>query len=1613
MASSAYDFAVQDPSEVVQLAEDPSSASMAGATWDQYLAELDECEEVKNSSSEGTYSGTGRVAKDEWSDDEADVDESHEAGTISEKKRVQNELFKNYAAVKTEEITEKEVRQAMEGSKDEVLSIRDILAKQENSTRITNPRDYQTELFQRAKQENIIAVLDTGSGKTHIATLLLRHILDNELAARARGEPHKIAFFLVDSVNLVFQQSNVLQYGLDHPVQGICGAMGTSLWQKATWDKHFEKYVVIVCTAEVLVQCLMHSFISIRRINLLIFDEAHHAKDNHPYARLIKDYYLHEPEVSQRPRIFGMTASPVDANVDIKQAAEDLEILLHSKIATTSDPRLLSKHIPRPQEEVTMYPKLPPPFETPFYQEMQRRYGEIPVFSKFFQTAKIFSSELGRWASDAYWSFALSEEEGRKMELRKEREYNKTKEGSIDKLNKEIAQLREAAEYVGKHEFGLPSVSPEDLSSKVLMLDHWLSLYFTRPNTHRCIVFVERRQTARLLNMIFSAIRGPKHLEHLRSDLLVGSTIRNNDLSVSLRTQIMTVAKFRRGDLNCLFSTSVAEEGLDIPQCNLVVRFDLYRTMIAYVQSRGRARHHNSKYVHMVERGNFHHTALLFDARNREQIMRAFCDGLPRDRLLDEDPAQFEKLLAKEHHFPSYTEAKSGAKLTFRSSQAVLAHFVATLPDATQEMSLQPTYVVEREGGKYICEVLLPECAPIISMRGKPQRRKAIAKCSAAFDLCLELRKREFLDDTLLPTLRRQLPAMRNAFLAISAKKKDQYLMRIKPEFWQFGQDTVPGTLYLTVIDVSSGLERPHQPIGLVTRQKFPQLPRFPIFLVDGQPTEVTSVAISTPFPVTEKMLERFTGLTLQVYADVFAKQFKHEVEKMSYWIVPLRSDRTENVEPDAAPEPLIDWEQVDEIYDKKEYRWTKEMPNDFLTDRYLVDLNDGGRRFYTRAVVDHLKATDPVPGSAPRYEYMNDILDYSISLWKKSREKWRDVWDRSQPVVEVEKIPFRRNFLARVETDEDEVKWKPVAYVCPQPLKISALTTRFVAMCYVFPAIIHRFEAYMVAMDACTRLDLKVSPRLALEALTKDSDNSEDHGEEKINFKSGMGPNYERLEFMGDCFLKMATSLSTFVQQPDENEFEFHVRRMCMLCNKNMFESAKELKLYEYVRTMAFSRRTWYPEELKLEKGKGANRTGRTVIKHQLGDKSIADVCEALIGAAFMEHNKPGSWDGRNWDEAVKAVKIMVNSEDHLMEKFSDYYAAYEMPKYQVAEATAAQLDLAEKIEQKHPYHFKYPRLLRSAFIHPSQAFMWEKIPNYQRLEFLGDSLLDQVFIMHLFYNYPDKDPQWLTEHKMPMVSNRFLSALAVKLGFHTHIRQNNSTLTSQIQEWVADVQDAEREANGAVDYWVAAPAKEPPKCLADVVEAYVAAMFVDSCFDFSVVQDFFDCHIKHYFEDMSLYDHVAGNHPNTRLTRRLQDELGCRDFRVQAREQDVVLPGGRKQVIAMVMIHGKIHFDAVAASVRYAKPKVANLALEKLDSLPQYEYRRLYGCDCEDETIEADEVGDGQQDGGAKELTVALEDMSSGVEDETPKEDEGGQEERDGVVKELGSPLDDLSLV
>ena len=128
--------------------------------------------------------------------------------------------------------------------------------------------------------------------------------------------------------------------------------------------------------------------------------------------------------------------------------------------------------------------------------------------------------------------------------------------------------------------------------------------------------------------------------------------------------------------------------------------------------------------------------------------------------------------------------------------------------------------------------------------------------------------------------------------------------------------------------------------------------------------------------------------------------------------------------------------------------------------------------------------------------------------------------------------------------------------------------------MANIFPAILTRIESHLITLEACDMLGLTVTPALALEAMTKDSDNTEEHGSEQVEYKGGMGNNYERLEFLGDAFLKMATTISIFSTCPDNDEFDYHCRRMEMICNKNLLGHALTRKLQEYVRSTGFDRR-------------------------------------------------------------------------------------------------------------------------------------------------------------------------------------------------------------------------------------------------------------------------------------------------------------------------------------------------------------------------------------------------------------------------------------------------------
>ncbi|KAL8726964.1 MAG: hypothetical protein Q9181_005872 [Wetmoreana brouardii] len=1474
----------------------------------------------------------------------SDVSESEqeEANLNSKQKTSKRKLedtrnFETWRRRHAKIITDEEIRSCKKAVAGEQLTLRELM--QNDQPRIVgDAREYQLELFERAKKQNSIAVLDTGSGKTLIAVLLLRHIIDQELEDRAMGKKPRIAFFLVDSVTLVFQQHLVLERNVDQPVEKFCGEMGTDHWAKATWQEHLKRNMVIVCTAEILYQCLWRSFIRLDQINLLIFDEAHHAKKNHPYARIIKDYYINEGDLSKRPKIFGMTASPVDVRSNFTQAAKELEALLHCQIATAADLALLRTSISRPNESVAVYPKLHFPCQTILCQEMEARCGEIKILAKTFRKAMDATTQLGVWCADQVWSLAMAEQAALKFEMKIHKYSNKERDNKpVEMIDAELSRLREAQAFVQEWSFEEPAIDPNSLSPKVLVLHGYLNLIFERPTDARCIVFVHQRYTAQLLGGLFARIGPP----HLRLGTLVGNNEGDSgQLTMNFRRQQEVIHKFRKGDLNCLvkllqtyllrakgpradedqFATSVAEEGLDVPECNLVIRYALPNP--------------SYQYLHMVEQGNQAHIQAVREVRQGEvkvfkdsrDILRRFCESLPADRLLQGNDVDMEDALVKEKLLRTFVDPVSGAKLTYASSLVVLGQFVSTLPGTASA----PNFIVTAEHGLYTCSVVLPSESPVHSATGKPSSRKAIAKRSAAFEACVLLRKGGHLDENLLSTHHKHLPAMRNAHLALSLHKSSSYDMKLKPGIWQESRGSVPESLYMTVLRLEKpeNLGRESQPVALLTRTSMPDLPPVLLHLQADKTSRLIFDSLQSSIAVSQDALSRLNAFTLRIYKDIFNKRFEVSEVAMSYWFAPVVKS-FKCISGQRSSLGLIDWAVVNYVHDNEAWTWDVDCSHHELENRYLVDKWDGGRRFWSIKVMPDLQPLDPVPDGAAAHRYMNTILDYSVSLFSKSRK--RAVWRQDQPVIYAHRILRRLNWLD--EYTEKERNVKTDAYVCPEPLLFSA--------------------SYLIALETCGMLGLSIWPELALEAITKDSDNTEEHRAEQVHFQRGMGKNYERLEFIGDCFLKMATSISIFCLSPNNDEFEYHVRRMLLICNKNLFNVAVEKKLYEYIRSVGFSRRTWYPEGIKLLEGKGFKKTGEEVHKHQLGDKTIADVCEALIGAALLSHNSNG-----NMDMAVKAVSVLVSHSDHNVSQWADYYKLYTKPAYQLSQASAVQTNLALQIKQKMGYHFQYPRLLMSAFVHPSLP-SFGGIPCYQRLEFLGDSLLDMACVNFIFHRHPDRDPQWLTEHKMAMVSNKFLAALSVKLGFHKHLRFSSAVVEYQNRDYAQEIQEAERESNGARDYWTTT--KSPPKCLSDIVESYLGAVFVDSEFNFSEIERFFDQHIRWFFEDMSIYDTFANHHPVTHLHNLLTLSLGCSSYRIMASPIPNAAGTDIKHQVAVVMVHGEVIVSGTAASSKNAKVKAAEKALGVLKGLAPFEFRQKFGCGCkEDDEVEGKGVED-----------------------------------------------------
>jgi hypothetical protein len=95
-----------------------------------------------------------------------------------------------------EELQSLQKRKRDKGKEIQPLSVVKVSIQVERSRKRLEPRDYQMELYERARRENTIAVLGTGTGKTLIACLLIKDILIQERLNRVAGI--KVSLALTD-----------------------------------------------------------------------------------------------------------------------------------------------------------------------------------------------------------------------------------------------------------------------------------------------------------------------------------------------------------------------------------------------------------------------------------------------------------------------------------------------------------------------------------------------------------------------------------------------------------------------------------------------------------------------------------------------------------------------------------------------------------------------------------------------------------------------------------------------------------------------------------------------------------------------------------------------------------------------------------------------------------------------------------------------------------------------------------------------------------------------------------------------------------------------------------------------------------------------------------------------------------------------------------------------------------------------------------------------------------------------------------------------------------------------------------------------------------------------
>ncbi|GMI92533.1 DICER-LIKE 4, dicer-like 4 [Hibiscus trionum] len=1308
-------------------------------------------------------------------------------------------------------------------------------------------RKYQLELCKKATEENIIVYLETGCGKTHIAVLLIY-----ELGHLIRKPQKRICIFLAPTVALVQQQARVIEDSLDFKVGTFCGNC-RHLKNHHDWEKEIEQYEVLVMTPQVLLRSLYHCFVRMDLIALLIFDECHHAqsKSNHPYAEIMKVFY-DKATASMLPRIFGMTASPVvgkdaSSQVNLPKSINSLENLLDAKVYSVGDKEELESFVATPV--VRVYDYGPVNFgpsssymifcskledikrqciSTLVRKNVQSDTSMKKLLNRMHDNITFCLENLGLWGALRACQLLCNNSERNEL---MENEGILSDDSLCDRY---LAQAADVFASDCKRDGSTRDLSDIEVlkepffSRKLLRLVGILSTFRLRPNM-KCIIFVNRIVTARSLSYILQNL---KFLSYWKCHFLVG--VHSGLKSMSRKTMKNILEKFRAGELNLLVATKVGEEGLDIQTCCLVIRFDLPETVASFIQSRGRARMPLSEYAFLVNSANEGELNLINNFKKDEARMNMEITF----RTSTEVSTGPEERI--------YTVDSSGASISSGYSISLLHHYCSKLPH-DEYFYPKPSFYYFDDTGGTVCNIILPSNSPIHQIASTPQSSVDAAKKDACLKAIEELHKVGALTDHLLPLQNSVLKEETAPADSDSGSSEDEDLRG------ELHEMLVPAVLKKMRTNLENYVLHSYY-IKFIPDPEDRSYKEFALFVKSPLPKEAERMELDlhlarhrsvmtklVPSGVTEFKGEEI--MEAQHFQEMFFKVILDRSKLLSgfftlgnsdflssssstfYLLLPVILSNCEN-------KMTVDWGIVQRCLSSPLFKTPVESAkNENFSSDVCLQLVNGctSIRDVENSLVyaAHKAAFYFITGIVRGKNGYSPYRD-SGSLNHVEHLKMSGIHLKypEQPLLHAKPLFKLHNLLHNRKPEDSESQELEEYFIDLPPelcqLKLIGFSKDIGSSLSLLPSIMHRLENLLVAIElkhvfsASFPEGAEVTASRVLEALTT----------EKCNERFSL----ERLESLGDSFLKFAVGRHLFLLHDSLDEGELTRRRSNAVNNSNLFKLATRRNLQVYIRDQPFDPCQFFAlghpcpvictketkdtvhsqNSCQVDRANSEVRCSRN--HHWLHKKTIADVVEALVGAFIVDRGFQAATAFLRW------IGIRVDFQGSQLNSICAASNRF-MP-------LSSQVD-TEALENLLGYRFLHKGLLLQAIVHPS----YNKHGGgcFQRLEFLGDAVLDYLITSYLFSLYPKLKPGQLTDLRSVSVNNKSFANVAVERCLHKFLISNSCPLNEAIEKYVG--------------FFTSSPDSglfEGPKCpkaLGDLVESCFGAILLDTGFNLTRV--------------------------------------------------------------------------------------------------------------------------------------------------------------------------------